>query len=159
MARLGDDVVGESFIRTSERSTGAKQKSFAESVKAFVVNAVDDDEILLVHKAESRGDFVDARKRSNLISEGLLHHSTGESKENRSVRRLDENVRSNAFDALTPFVYDAVGEANNHQDENDLDRDSKDAQNRSKRARSEIPGDHTDGRKLRIVGVGHKKFV
>jgi hypothetical protein len=51
MAGGGDNVVGDGFVGALEGTARAEEKSFAEGVKALVVNAVDNDEVFLVHQA------------------------------------------------------------------------------------------------------------
>src|SRR5438128_10722409 len=114
MAGLRDNIVGDSFIERLEWPARAKEKSFAQSVKPLVVNAIDDDEVFLVHQTERGSNFVHAGKSGNLIAKRFLHNGAGERKENRSVRRLNENIRADTFDAFAPFVDDAIGESNDH---------------------------------------------
>src|SRR5262249_33644999 len=102
--------------------------------------------------------FVHARQGGNLLAKGLLHDGTGERKEDGSVRRLNENVRADALDALAPFVYDAGRESYDHQDENHLDGNGGDAEDGAERARGEISENHAERRKLCAVDVSHCKL-
>src|SRR5215831_10173388 len=137
---------------------GAEKKTLAERVKPLVVNAIDDDEVFLVHQAKGGSDFVHAGERGDLIAEGFLHDGARKRKENGSVRRLHENIRAHSFDALAPFVYDAGRESNDHQDKNDLNRNGKNAQDGAKRSRREISDDHAERRKLRVVRIAHENL-
>src|SRR5256885_447771 len=151
MARLRNDVVGEGFVGRFERAAGTEQESFAEGVKALVVNAVDDDEVFLVHQTERGSDFTDARERGNLLAKRFLHNGAGEREENRSVGRLHEDIGADALDAFAPLAHDAVRKSNNHKDKNHLNGDGENTEDGAKRTRGEIPGDHAKRRKLCVV--------
>src|SRR5262249_52927293 len=156
---LRDDVIGDCVIRAGEHPTGTEEKAFAQRVKPLVVNAIDNDEVFLVHQAESGSDFVNTGERGNLIAERFLHHGTGERKENRGVRRLNEDIGTNAFNALAPLVHNAGCETNDHQYKNHLNGNCEDAQNGAQRARGEISGNHSERRELRIVNVAHESLL
>src|SRR5208337_4521259 len=88
----------------------------------------------------------------------FLHHGTGESKKDRRVGRLTENICANSFGALAPFVDDAGGETDNHKNQNDLDGNRKNAEDATQGTRGEIAPEHLEERKGTFVGIGHEWF-
>lgn len=150
MLGLRDDVIGDDFIGGIEGAAGAEEEAAAESVKALVVNAVDDDEIFGFSEAESGSDFVDAGKRGNFVSQRFLHDGTREGEENRGVRRLNENIGADTFLALSPFGNHAGGKANDEQNENNLNGDGNDSEKTSERTGNDIAPEHLKQRKSSV---------
>jgi len=158
VARLGDDVVGERFVRSLERAASAKDKTLTEGVEAFVINAKDVCESFGVRDDERRGRLVDIGKRGDLVAEGFRHDGAGKREENRGVGRLNEKIGADAFDALAPLRNDAAGEADDHQNQNNLDGNGKNAESTTQGTRGEIAPKHPQERKRAVVGVWHRGF-
>ena len=153
VAGLSDDIVGEGFVWSLERTAVTKDKSLAEGVKTFVIDGVNDDETFGIREDEGGSRFVDVGELGHLIVEGFRHDRAGESKEDGGVGRLDEKIGADAFDALSPFGDDAAGETDDHEDQHYLDGNGEDAEGATEGARSEIAPEHAQERKRAIVRV------
>src|SRR5579885_308798 len=103
MTSLRDDVVGQGFIGRGKGTAVAIKKATAQTIEAFVVDAIDHGEVLLIHEDERGSGFVHARELFNLVAERFGHHGAGEREENGRVGRLDHDVGTDAFHAFAPL--------------------------------------------------------
>src|SRR5208282_5180691 len=154
---LCDDVIGDGFIRGFEWTPCAEQKSAAESIKALVIDAINEPEVFRLREDKSGSDFIDAGKRRDFVAQGFLHDGAGESEENRRVGRLHEKIGADALDAFSPFGKNSRRETHNEKNQNDLDGDGNHAEKAAQRPGNHIAPHHLQKRESSVEGIIHRQ--
>src|SRR5580698_5778806 len=97
-----------------------KNESAGNSVKTLLVDAINDFDAAGIELRQHWRDRLHVFKLRQLIGDRDGHGRAAKGHQVRSLRRLNHNVRADAFNAFGRFGEEAAGEADDDDNERDL---------------------------------------